>query len=358
MTPAGLRKSDVKKAPRGTLTKNRLLLETFLRTVALLHPDTATVVRYAQISVDLERKRTPIPENDVWIAAVALECAKAAGHPRRPLQPRHRLAAFALVRWHPQVALGFAILPASSFFIAERSNFNISAANFGRMSFRVIRSRAISPSGLSRTEALVLTAVVIVLGWVGVLAFGRYLERSRLEHGVESARTLNTLLAQYATDNNGVYPVGEGTRAEGKSEGIALDLLQNDYTPNADIFAVGSTPRYRGTAKDYSDLAAENMSWDFTAGANVTTGIVAADASEWLPILYTTGEMVDYASAKGRGLELTPSGKGPFGKEGVVVAYKSGYATFIPAKPDKREIPPAFIMSNFKDTGTYTQIRP
>ncbi len=55
--------------------KNRLLLETFLRTVALLHPDTATVVRYAQISVDLERKRTPIPENDVWIAAVALECA-------------------------------------------------------------------------------------------------------------------------------------------------------------------------------------------------------------------------------------------------------------------------------------------
>jgi tRNA(fMet)-specific endonuclease VapC len=55
--------------------KNRLLLETFLQTVALLHPDTATAVHYAQISVDLERKGTPIPENDIWIAAVALECA-------------------------------------------------------------------------------------------------------------------------------------------------------------------------------------------------------------------------------------------------------------------------------------------
>ena len=55
--------------------KNRLLLETFLQTVAVLHPDTATAVHYAQISADLEKKGTSIPENDVWIAAVALECA-------------------------------------------------------------------------------------------------------------------------------------------------------------------------------------------------------------------------------------------------------------------------------------------
>ena len=55
--------------------KNRLLLETFLQTVALLHPDTATAVHYAQISVELERQGTPIPENDLWIAAMALECA-------------------------------------------------------------------------------------------------------------------------------------------------------------------------------------------------------------------------------------------------------------------------------------------
>jgi len=54
--------------------KNKLLIETFLQTVAVLHPDTATALYYAQISADLERKGTPIPENDVWIAAVALEC--------------------------------------------------------------------------------------------------------------------------------------------------------------------------------------------------------------------------------------------------------------------------------------------
>jgi tRNA(fMet)-specific endonuclease VapC len=54
--------------------KNRLLLETFLQTMAVLHPDTATALHYAQISADLEQKGTLIPENDIWIAAIALEC--------------------------------------------------------------------------------------------------------------------------------------------------------------------------------------------------------------------------------------------------------------------------------------------
>jgi len=41
--------------------------------VALLNPDSATAERYAQIAVTLEREGQPIPENDLWIAAVALE---------------------------------------------------------------------------------------------------------------------------------------------------------------------------------------------------------------------------------------------------------------------------------------------
>jgi tRNA(fMet)-specific endonuclease VapC len=55
--------------------KNRKQLDVFLQTVAVLHPDTATALYYAQIANALEQKGTPIPENDIWIAAVALECA-------------------------------------------------------------------------------------------------------------------------------------------------------------------------------------------------------------------------------------------------------------------------------------------
>jgi len=53
---------------------NRHLVDDFLWIAALLHPDSATADAYAQIAVQLRRKGHPIPENDIWIAAVALEC--------------------------------------------------------------------------------------------------------------------------------------------------------------------------------------------------------------------------------------------------------------------------------------------
>jgi tRNA(fMet)-specific endonuclease VapC len=54
---------------------SRVLLETFLQTVAVLHPDMATGIQYARIAVDLEKRGLPIPENDIWIAALAVECS-------------------------------------------------------------------------------------------------------------------------------------------------------------------------------------------------------------------------------------------------------------------------------------------
>ena len=76
--------------------KNRLLLEDYLQSAAVLHPDTATAIYYAQISADLERKGTPIPENDIWIAAVAIECSM-------PLATRdahfEKIEGLRLLRW-------------------------------------------------------------------------------------------------------------------------------------------------------------------------------------------------------------------------------------------------------------------
>ena len=54
--------------------ENLRLLEAFLKTVGILHPDTATAIQYAKISASLQVNGTPLPENDVWIAAMALEC--------------------------------------------------------------------------------------------------------------------------------------------------------------------------------------------------------------------------------------------------------------------------------------------
>jgi tRNA(fMet)-specific endonuclease VapC len=48
-------------------------IEDFLRICAVLDPDERTAHIYGRIKADLSHKGNPIPQNDVWIAAVALE---------------------------------------------------------------------------------------------------------------------------------------------------------------------------------------------------------------------------------------------------------------------------------------------
>lgn len=53
--------------------KHQAKIMALLKVVAVLNPDSATADHYARASVALEAKGQPIPENDLWIAAVALE---------------------------------------------------------------------------------------------------------------------------------------------------------------------------------------------------------------------------------------------------------------------------------------------
>jgi tRNA(fMet)-specific endonuclease VapC len=48
-------------------------VEDFLRICAVLGPDERTAHIYGRIKADLSQKGKPIPQNDVWIAAVAIE---------------------------------------------------------------------------------------------------------------------------------------------------------------------------------------------------------------------------------------------------------------------------------------------
>ena len=54
--------------------RNRLKIEEFLRVAAILYLDLATAEAYARVADSLEARGTPIPTNDIWISAVAIEC--------------------------------------------------------------------------------------------------------------------------------------------------------------------------------------------------------------------------------------------------------------------------------------------
>ena len=55
--------------------KNEVLLQRLLAkaTVGILYPGRETAEQYARLFVQLKRANTPIPDNDLWIAALVLE---------------------------------------------------------------------------------------------------------------------------------------------------------------------------------------------------------------------------------------------------------------------------------------------
>lgn len=55
--------------------RNEALLQRFLakETVSVLMPSRQTAEQYAKLFVQLKRVGTPVPDNDLWIAALALE---------------------------------------------------------------------------------------------------------------------------------------------------------------------------------------------------------------------------------------------------------------------------------------------
>jgi tRNA(fMet)-specific endonuclease VapC len=50
---------------------NSLVLEAFVTKNQIVHPDVATAKQYGQIKESLRAAGRPIPENDIWIAALA-----------------------------------------------------------------------------------------------------------------------------------------------------------------------------------------------------------------------------------------------------------------------------------------------
>jgi tRNA(fMet)-specific endonuclease VapC len=67
--------------------ENIAKIERFLVAADVLSADDETARQYGKIAAQLAREGTPIPQNDIWIAAIALQCglpvATADDHYRR-----------------------------------------------------------------------------------------------------------------------------------------------------------------------------------------------------------------------------------------------------------------------------------
>lgn len=57
----------------GRAEANTLRISEFARSNTILTCDSSTALHYGNIKADLKAKGRPIPENDIWIAAIALQ---------------------------------------------------------------------------------------------------------------------------------------------------------------------------------------------------------------------------------------------------------------------------------------------
>lgn len=53
--------------------RNRVSVQSAVRSFGLIFPDEQTAESYAAVRFSLRRKGRPIPENDIWIVALALQ---------------------------------------------------------------------------------------------------------------------------------------------------------------------------------------------------------------------------------------------------------------------------------------------
>jgi len=225
-------------------------------------------------------------------------------------------------------------------------------------------ARQISRGGFTLVELLVVIGIIAILAGVALGPITSGIEKAKESGGMQGARSINLLLFSYSNDNNQTYPPGNGTAnpmttpptSVGTSAGVAIQLLQGGYATDPTIFALQGSTKYSGTTPGFTDFAAVNIAWDFTGGATTSTGITSA-ASDLLPVVFCTGETVNYPAAS-TGLDLTLSGKGPFKNNGLAVAYKSNSAVFIKGtKAGANATAVGFISPSFTDTAVYSQIK-
>ena len=230
-------------------------------------------------------------------------------------------------------------------------------------------SRHSGRSGFTLVELLVVIGIIAILAGVALGPITSGIKTAQHNAAMQGSRSIALLCFQYSIDNNGVYPSGtntDGTQSPGgnTSEGIAQQLLSGKYTSDPTIFYQGAAGKTKytgsGSGGTFSDFAANNIAWDFTAVK--TTGItgVTSSASDLLPLIWDSGNstLTYPVSGGGQAENLTLQSSNVFSLDGVAVTYKSNSAQFLRGVSSGNSATVPIISASYSDTTTYQDLSP
>jgi hypothetical protein len=190
--------------------------------------------------------------------------------------------------------------------------------------------------------------IVCVVGFVSIpfiaclagIALGPItngIKRAKQSVAMQHVRTIEIMMFAYANDHNGAYPDGK------TSTEVFQKLIDGNYVTDPSIFYAAMPGKTKPTS---NTLTADNVCYDVTSG-------VTLDASDDLPVVFSTGYTVTYSP--GSSATRDPGAQTPF--DGMAVANKNNSARFMPDKGGGEL--PHFIPVNFDSGGkTYEQLRP
>jgi len=199
-----------------------------------------------------------------------------------------------------------------------------------------------APSKSEMTGCTWIATIVGVIMFLGVVALGfsvqPMIRKAQESAATQQARAIAIMMSEYAGDHNGAYPDGK------TSTEVFQQLLDGKYATDPAIFYIVLMPGK--IAATSNTLTAANVCFDVTGG-------VTSDSPEGLPLVYSTGYSVTYASG---GL-ATVDAVMPAFFPGMALACKNNSASF--KKADALGNVPGIIPDGF-DPGThvYRQLKP
>ena len=184
--------------------------------------------------------------------------------------------------------------------------------------------------------------IIVVAGVMfGPITTGRIPPDERESPAMQTARTIELAMFQYAQDHKGQYPTGRS------STEVFQKLVDGNYVTDPSIFWLKMSGKKQA---DSNRLAPENVGFDVTSG-------MTDHSPDMVPGVFATGYLIEYKSG-GHAIPLVDRERPIVCRDGLPIAYHNNDAYYRTTLDRAGVVTNAIPDDSNLGPGLYTQLTP